>query len=152
MATMLPPSVMSGAAPRNLELCRQKKDGALVDVTMWGSLLQSPTGQAVGSIGFFVDITKHKQLEDQLRQAHKMEGIGRLAGGVAHDFNNLLTVINGYSDLVMLSLPEDDGNRPLIADIRHAGERAAGLTRNAKERAALLAKVAECVDPTGPRH
>ena len=122
-------AVMSGAAPRNLELCRQKKDGALVDVNMWGSLLQGPAGQAVGSIGFFVDITKHKQLEDQLRQAHKMEGIGRLAGGVAHDFNNLLTVINGCATLVLDQVRAEDPLRRSLTEILTAGQRAAALTR-----------------------
>jgi two-component system cell cycle sensor histidine kinase/response regulator CckA len=122
-------AVMSGAAPRNLELRRQKKDGALVDVNMWGSLLQSPTGQAVGSIGFFVDITKHKQLEDQLRQAHKMEGIGRLAGGVAHDFNNLLTVINGCATLALDQVRTEDPLRRSLTEILTAGQRAAALTK-----------------------
>jgi PAS domain S-box-containing protein len=75
------------------------------------------------------DITGHKKTEEQLRQAQKMEGIGRLAGGVAHDFNNLLTVINGYSELGLRELDEGHRAHQAIHQILKAGERAASLTR-----------------------
>ncbi|KXK01722.1 MAG: putative hybrid sensor histidine kinase [Nitrospira sp. OLB3] len=122
-------SVMSGRAPRNLELRRLRKDGTLVDVNMWGSLLHGHRNQTLGSIGFFIDVTEHKLLEDQLRQAHKMEGIGRLAGGVAHDFNNLLTVINGCAALLLDQVRHEDPLHDSLAEILSAGQRAAALTK-----------------------
>jgi PAS domain S-box-containing protein len=87
-------------------------------------------------VGCGVDITERKEaeaararLESQLVQSQKLESIGRLAGGVAHDFNNHLTVINGYCDLMISSMAEDDPNRQSLLDVRRAGERAATLTR-----------------------
>ena len=82
-----------------------------------------------GLILVCTDLTRQRETEEQLRAAQRMEAVGRLAGGVAHDFNNLLTVILSYSELAQSELRRDD---PLFADIeeiRAAGKRAEGLTR-----------------------
>jgi PAS domain S-box-containing protein len=75
------------------------------------------------------DITERRLLEEQLRQAVKMEAVGRLAGGIAHDFNNLLTAIIGSADLLLEDLDPASSARGDVAEIRRAGERAAQLTR-----------------------
>jgi PAS domain S-box-containing protein len=81
-------------------------------------------------LGTAFDVTERKKLEEQFRQAQKMEAVGRLAGGIAHDFNNLLGVIIGYSEL-LLETPSvgDAGVRRKIEEIHKAAGRAASLTR-----------------------
>ena len=72
---------------------------------------------------------EHKGLEERLRQAHKMEAVGRLAGGVAHDFNNLLTIIRGHSDLLIDRKETDDFARRSVEQIQKAAGRAVAMTR-----------------------
>jgi nitrogen-specific signal transduction histidine kinase/CheY-like chemotaxis protein len=75
------------------------------------------------------DITERRHLEDQLRQAQKMEAVGRLAGGLAHDFNNLLTAVTGYAEILVNRLEPGDRNRKELEQILKAGQRATSLTQ-----------------------
>ena len=86
-------------------------------------------GQVVGLIAISRDVTELKQLEEQFRQAQKMEAVGRLAGGIAHDFNNLLTAITGYAELAIDTLEPHTPARTDIEELRKAAERATALTR-----------------------
>jgi hypothetical protein len=103
------------------------KDGRLIDVEVASHTISYGDRPAVLSV--LQDVTQRKQLEEQLRQSAKMEAVGLLAGGIAHDFNNLLTIINGYSHILLNSLPEADPNHSAVEQIMKAGERAAALTR-----------------------
>lgn len=91
--------------------------------------LRSSDGNMQGAICMALDVTDRKQLEEQFRQAQKMEAVGRLAGGIAHDFNNLLMVIQGYSDLLAERLPESSSLRRNAEQIQTAAQRATSLTR-----------------------
>ena len=76
------------------------------------------------------DITEQKKLQEQLRQAQKMESIGHLAGGVAHDFNNILSAIVGYAHLTLMKLKDNDPLRMNIEHILTASDKAANLTQS----------------------
>ncbi|HEV2489112.1 MAG TPA: PAS domain S-box protein [Candidatus Acidoferrales bacterium] len=91
--------------------------------------LRNAEGEITGVISMALDITDRKQLEAQLRQAQKMEAVGRLAGGIAHDFNNLLMVIQGYTELLLDRLGGEHPLRRNAEQIHDASQRAASLTR-----------------------
>ena len=105
----------------------RKKDGTIIHVQIASQPL--PFGSGKARFVQVEDVTERKKLEEQFRQAQKMEAIGRLAGGIAHDFNNLLTVINGYGQLVVDGLAQQDELHEHVEQIIKAGERAASLTR-----------------------
>ncbi|MCC7064680.1 MAG: response regulator [Planctomycetes bacterium] len=113
----------------SLELQLHRRDGT----TFWGLLshtaVLSPDGSPRACDGALADITRQKHLEEQLRQAQKMEAVGKLAGGVAHDFNNLLTAIGGYAEATIESLPAHGEPREFLDEILRATERAASLTK-----------------------
>ena len=85
-------------------------------------------GKPIGLQGMARDLTERKRLEQQLRQAQKMEALGQLAGGIAHDFNNLLTIILGYGEEVSKRLPQQSELKRQLTEVTNAGKRAASLT------------------------
>jgi PAS domain S-box-containing protein len=93
-----------------------------------GQAIRDEAGIPIRMAGSLQDVTGWKQLEEQLRQAAKMEAIGRLAGGVAHDFNNLLTAITGYSQMLLRRLGPEGRLRTYAEQIKKAGDRAEKLT------------------------
>jgi PAS domain S-box-containing protein len=111
------------------EVTNQTKEGQLVSVESSVNPILDEHGNITGFLAIQRDVMHRKQLEEQFRQAQKMEAVGRLAGGVAHDFNNILTVINGYSELMLGQLMSENPHQKYVNEIMKAGERAAGLTR-----------------------
>jgi hypothetical protein len=109
-------------------------------------------GGQSAELAVVMDITGRRQLEDQLRQAQKMEALGLLTGGVAHDFNNLLTIITGYGQLILNKLSPGDANRHSAEQIVKATERAGELTRRLllfSRRRVMQAKVMDLNQAVG---
>ena len=103
--------------------------GGSYRVAEFSATAQIRDGRLAGILGIGRDVTERLGLEQQLRQAQKMEAVGRLAGGIAHDFNNILTAITGHADLLLEDLGHHDPRRADVDEIRRSAERAAGLTR-----------------------
>jgi PAS domain S-box-containing protein len=107
----------------------KKKDGALYTIDTTITPVRDGSGAIVNYVDVHRDVTQQLLLEEQYRQAQKMEAIGRLTGGIAHDFNNLLTAINGYAELTQMRLPPDSPLQSLVDNILQSGQRAANLIR-----------------------
>ncbi|MEO8198265.1 MAG: response regulator [Thermoanaerobaculia bacterium] len=119
--------VRGDAAPSNYEFTGLRRDGSRVEIA--AAISTAKIGEAAYIISIERDITHNRELEAQLRQAQRMEAVGRLAGGIAHDFNNLLTAISGFGQLTLEALDVGDPLRQNLEEIRVATERAAELTR-----------------------
>jgi two-component system, cell cycle sensor histidine kinase and response regulator CckA len=104
-----------------------RKDGEVIQVEAYCSATEFGGQPAI--LATVNDISDRVKLEDQLRQAQKMEAVGRLAGGIAHDFNNLLTAIRGNAELMSHRVAKDPAMAAEVDEILHAADRAASLTR-----------------------
>ena len=104
-------------------------DGTYAVVLDRAYVLRDDAGRAIRLVGSMSDLTERKALEEQLRQAQKMEAVGQLAGGIAHDFNNILTAITGFSELLLADTSPEDERYDSIGEIRAGANRAAALTR-----------------------
>jgi PAS domain S-box-containing protein len=120
--------VLASGEPETMEETATMRGVSRVFLTSRG-VYRDAQRRIIGLVGFSRDITELKRLEQQFRQAQKMEAVGQLAGGIAHDFNNLLTAIIGFSEMAFNALDAGDPNRELLTEIRRAGHRAANLTR-----------------------
>ena len=112
-----------------MEVKWKRKDGSTITVRISGRAVSSADEPADALEAIAEDVTDRRQLEDQFRQAQKMEAVGRLAGGVAHDFNNLLMVISGYTEVILAKPDLDDSLREKGEAIQQAADRATTLTR-----------------------
>ena len=111
------------------EYRQRRKSGEFAILLNRGLILRGPNGTATRMVGAISDLTASKQLQDQLRQAQKVEAVGRLAGGVAHDFNNLLTALLGSTELLQRRLSHDDLAQQELATIHRTARRAADFTQ-----------------------
>jgi PAS domain S-box-containing protein len=119
-------AVMSGAeTSRTFQKRYVRKDGTPI----WTEVTLSRAADASFGIALIDDITERKQLEEELRQAQKMEAVGKLAGGIAHDFNNVMTAVSGCADLLLRELEPGDPRRSRVEVIAQSAARATDLTR-----------------------
>jgi two-component system, cell cycle sensor histidine kinase and response regulator CckA len=122
-------SLLAGdRASYTLDKRYRRKDGTLVETEVAITRILDEHGEAAFALALVQDVTERRLLQAQLVEAQKMEGIGRLAGGVAHDFNNLLTTILGYAEVLADAVEDHPSARGYAIEIQKAGTRAAMLT------------------------
>jgi len=121
--------IRSGERIEHYESVRVTKDGRHLNVSISISPIKDPNGKIVGASAIARDITAQRRAEDHLRQAQKMEAVGRLAGGVAHDFNNILGIVTACTELLRDRIDADSDQALYVGNIRKAVERGISLTR-----------------------
>lgn len=123
--------IMDGRVPHTRSYRLRHRSGGWRLFDGLGSIASDERGEPSYMVVILRDVTERTSLEQQLLISQKMEAVGQLAGGVAHDFNNLLTVINGFTDMAIKELGDgNEGIRRYLAEIGHAGQRAAELTQH----------------------
>jgi PAS domain S-box-containing protein len=141
---MCRPDQDSPAAPEELPLTRAVRDGAVVRGEEWILLgrsgarvpllcdagpIRDQGGNVTGGIMAWREIAEHKRMQEQLAQAHRLQAVGKLTGGVAHEVNNMMMVVIGFGRYVLQNLPPDHARRADVEQIVRAGTRAAGITQ-----------------------
>ena len=121
--------IQRGERITHYESVRVTKDGRRLQVSISIFPLRNPAGEIVGASAIARDITEQKRAEDHLRQAQKMEAVGRLAGGLAHDFNNILGIVNACTELLRPRIEGLPDSAQYVGNIRKAVERGTSLTR-----------------------
>jgi PAS domain S-box-containing protein len=129
-----------------LEIQLRQRDGTPLSVRASVSTTTDAEGNVIGFQSRMIDITQRRMLEEQLRQAQKMEAVGRLAGGIAHDFNNLLAIVLNYAQFVEDELEQGDPRREDLAQIRNAADKAVQLTRKLLSFSRTSSKVVRVID------
>ena len=119
----------AAAAPlQGFETRRRRKDGSLIDVSVWNAPRRDAGGAIDGMIGIAADITEQKRIEEHLRQSQRLKAVGQLTGGIAHEFNNLLQTILGNLDLLADRLYGQRDAAEILERVIRAGTRGAELT------------------------
>jgi PAS domain S-box-containing protein len=119
----------AGGSIGDLEVELVRRDGSLLPAMIRASAVRDQAGRFVMCRTTVIDLTARRKVEEQLRQAQKLEAVARLAGGVAHDFNNVLTVILSATRDMIDTVPEGHPVRPAALEVEEAAERAVALTR-----------------------
>jgi PAS domain S-box-containing protein len=121
--------IRRGESVEHFDSVRVAKDGRRLDVSISVSPIREAGGKVIGASAIARDITAQKRAEGHLRQAQKMEAIGRLAGGMAHDFNNILGIITACTELLRGRLDAKSDLGQYVTNMRKAVDRGASLTR-----------------------
>jgi len=122
-------AVLRAAGEWRGEISRPRLDGGLVWESVHVSCMRNPAGEITNLLCMREDITEQRRLQEQLRQAQKMDSLGTLAGGIAHDFNNLLAVVTGYAEIAALNPEAPAVLQKSLREIVRAAQRASGLVR-----------------------
>jgi PAS domain S-box-containing protein len=139
-----------------LEVDWLRKDGSVVTVRLTGRAVRDADGRHDGFEVFVEDITGRREMEEEIRQAQRMEAVRRLAAGVAHEYRNLLTTMAGHADLMLAGLDADSPLRPHAEAIQRAAETAEGVTHDllafgaTRDESPKVVDLEEVVDSTVP--
>jgi two-component system cell cycle sensor histidine kinase/response regulator CckA len=124
----VPDRIRSGNLVRHCETRRRAKDGKILDVSLTLSPIHDLSGKIVGISSIARNVSSERAIEQQYRQAQKMEAVGQLAGGVAHDFNNLLMIVHSCAQMILLQAGENKSIAKYAEQIRQAADRGAAVT------------------------